>query len=387
MTLLSKKTIITLSGIGLIFLAMGVNNVLVASQQAFVPPKSEPRYPDVSVTAVTPVAQQASVTAFGEVTSRQQLSLSSQVSGQIIYLSPTFHTGKTLKKGDVIARIEPIIYQQALANANADLADAELALAQEELNSEQAAAEWQQSGLKETPSDLVLRKPQLAAAKARLVMAQQAVKKAQYDLSQTEIIAPFNALVVSRQVQTGSNIQIGAVIADLYDTNLFEISLPLSEQQWSLLPSASQLNTLTITVKDAATGQSWTATPDRVEQHIDTASRQRSLIAVVADPLAHDHPLFPGNFVQAELTSGMVEGLWQLPSSALIDAHTVWAVNDEQLLTPLSVDIQFSRGNSVFVTPVQSDSTSPTQTVRIVNRPLASYLQNMQVNPTVEGIQ
>ena len=277
MQVFTRKSLVTLGGLATIFIAISVNSVLSANQQQTPPPKVAPQYPVVSVTEVAPMSHQASVTAYGEVQSRNQLSLTSQVSGQITYLSPKFLTGKTFEKGELLAKIEPIVYEQALADAKSNLADARLALAQEELNSTQAAQEWLQSGLAgESPSDLVLRKPQLAAARAKYAMASKAVAKAEYDLTQTQIIAPFDALVVSRAVQVGSNVQSGTSLGDLHDIGLFEVALPLSLQQWQLLPGSGQLANIKIQLNDEGSQEEWTA-QSTVSSNISTARAASAL--------------------------------------------------------------------------------------------------------------
>lgn len=386
MSIISKKTIAAVVGLSSIFLVIAVNNVLSANQQKTPPPKAQPQYPIVSVTTVKPLTHQALVTAYGEVKSRNQLALTSQVSGKIIYLSDKFLTGNTFKKGEILAEIEPIIYQQALATAQANLADSALALAQEELNSKQAHEEWQQSGLaNEQASDLVLRKPQLAAAKANYAMTMKAVEKAQYDLAQTKLRAPFDALVVSKQVQIGSNVQSGTNLADLYDISLFEVSLPLSTQQWQLLPitknSAEQLNAIQISLTDEATQQQWPATIERVEQHLDSQSRQRSLVAVVKSPIALDEPLFAGAFVKANIYGAQVNNVWKLPASALIDSDKVWRVTQDGLLNYLPITVKFSQDNAVYVQPIDT-----VEQAQIVNRPLASYMENMKVEAKNEEL-
>ena len=378
-----------MAGLTSIFLAITINGALSANQQKTPPPKVVPQYPVVSVTAVAAISQRAEVTAYGEVKSRNQLALTSQVSGQITYLSDKFLTGNTFKKGELLAEIEPIVYQQALANAQANLADAELALAQEQLNSRQAEEEWQQSGLAgEQASDLVLRKPQLAAAKAKYAMSLKEVEKAQYDLAQTKLRAPFDALVVSKQVQVGSNVQTGTTLADLYDISLFEVALPLSAQQWQLLPKtkndSQQITAIEVQLTDESTQQQWPAVVDRVEQHIDSQSRQRSLVAVVKQPIALAQPLFPGSFVKANIHGEQIEQLWQLPASALVDSNKVWQVNDDGLLDYLSINVMFSQNNAVYVQPIDKNVTG--KTVNIVNRPLASYLKNMKVEAKVEEL-
>lgn len=386
MSIINKKSLATIAGITSIGLAIVINGALSANQQQTPPPQVVAQSPIVSVSEVMPISHQASITTYGEVKSRNQLAITSQVSGQIVYLSEKFHTGNTFKQGELLAEIEPIVYQQALANAQANLADAQLALAQEELNSNQAAEEWQQSGLaNEQASDLVLRKPQLVAANAKYTMAKKEVEKAQYDLTQTKLIAPFDALIVSKQVQVGSNVQAGTTLADLYDVSLFEVSLPLSAQQWQLLPknnnTAEQFANIEVQLADETNHIQWLAEVDRYEQHLDAKSRQRSLVAVVEQPIALANPLFPGSFVKATIKGQKIPQLWKLPASALIDNNTVWQVNDEDLLVYLPIKVMFSENNAVYVQPI-----TPLQQAKIVNRPLSSYLVNMKVDAKIEEL-
>lgn len=386
MSIINKKSLATIAGITCIGLAIVINGALSANQQQTPPPQVVAQSPIVSVSEVMPISHQASITTYGEVKSRNQLAITSQVSGQIVYLSEKFHTGNTFKQGELLAEIEPIVYQQALANAQANLADAQLALAQEELNSNQAAEEWQQSGLaNEQASDLVLRKPQLVAANAKYTMAKKEVEKAQYDLTQTKLIAPFDALIVSKKVQVGSNVQAGTTLADLYDVSLFEVSLPLSAQQWQLLPknnnTAEQFANIEVQLADETNHIQWLAEVDRYEQHLDAKSRQRSLVAVVEQPIALANPLFPGSFVKATIKGQKIPQLWKLPASALIDNNTVWQVNDEDLLVYLPIKVMFSENNAVYVQPI-----TPLQQAKIVNRPLSSYLVNMKVDAKIEEL-
>jgi len=380
MQIINRKSVISVAALASIFIAMAVNGSLSSNKSNGTPPKTLPQYPVVSVTLAKQITHQSSVIAYGEVTSQHQLALTSQVSGQITYLSPKFRSGFRLKKGEVLARIESIGYQQALASAQMSFADAELALAQEKLNSSQAAQEWQQSGLgNEVASDLVLRKPQLVAANASYKLWATAVEKAKYDLAQTELKVPFDALVVSRTVQLGSNVQSGEALAQLYDTALFEVSLPLSAQQWKLLPNRHiQQVAVNLTGSDAT--QQWTAHTSRIEQHINDASRQRALIAVIKQPLDLDTPLFPGTFVTASMLGQSVDKLWKLPASALINSNTVWQVSDDGVLSHLAVEVVFSQDSDIYVKPL-----SGIESAKIVNRPLASYLVAMKVEATIEG--
>lgn len=381
-----SKLIITLAMASSIFIAVAINGALSAAQKKTPPAKTPAEPPLVSVVMTKAVAESASVVAYGEVVSRNTLTLTSQVSGQITYLSPNFLSGKQFNEGEVMAQIEPVIYQQALATAKANLADAKLALAQEMLSSEQAAQEWQQSGLSaESASDLVLRKPQLAAAEAKYEMSVQALDKAKYDLEQTKIKAPFASVVKSRQVQLGANVQTGSAIAELIDVALFEVVLPLSAKQWQLLPSklvdAENSEVVTVELSDQAGQNKWVAQLDRTEAHINSETRQRSLIVTVNRPLSQSSPLYPGSFVKAELIGQKLDNLWRLPASALIDTSKVWQVTEQGTLAVMPIKTKFSIGNYVYVTALDGSEQT-----RIVSRPLSSYLENMKVKIQVEDI-
>lgn len=344
-----SKLVITLAAASSIFLAIGINGVLSAEQKRMPPPKAPAQSPLVAVTKTKAVSQSASIVAYGEVKARNKLSLTSQISGQVVYLSPKFLTGKQFERGELMAQIEAVNYQQALATARANLADAELALAQELLASEQAEQEWQQSGLaQQSASDLVLRKPQLAAAKAKYAMSQSELAKAQYDLDQTKILAPFDAVVVSRQIQLGANVQPGTVLAELNDIALFEVSLPLSSQQWQLIPDLTDPK-LAIELIDQSNQHSWHARVDRGEAHISDTTRQRALVVAIEQPLQQNTPLYSGEFVKAELTGETFSNLWQLPASALIDSGRVWQVTEQNTLTYLPVTTRFAKNGYVYV--------------------------------------
>lgn len=384
MSLNKSKLAITAMAIASIFAAVGVNNMLAASEDER-PPASDPVVvPSVAVTKAVATTQAASVIAYGEVTSRNNLTLTSQVSGQVVYLADKFLSGKQFTKGEVMARIEPVIYQQALASAKSALAEAKLALAQQQQNSEQAKEEWQQSGLgQQAATDLALHKPQLEAAQMKYEMALQQLEKARYDLAQTEITAPFDALVVTRSIQLGSNIQQGAAIAQLQDTALFEVALPLSAQQWQLLPDnyADNNSGLTARITDQTSQHHWQARIDRGESHINKSTRQRALIVAVDQPLQQQTPLFPGSFVKAQLTGERFTGLWQIPASALIDSTRVWQVTEQGVLAYLPVELKFSKGQYAYVKPKEAMASA-----NIVNRPLSSYLEKMKVQAKVEEL-
>ncbi|MFS1428877.1 biotin/lipoyl-binding protein, partial [Vibrio splendidus] len=133
----------------------------------------------VSVVLATLGDYQAEVVGYGEAKSRYELMFSTEVSGRIEAISSQFETGQVIGQGEVIANIDSTSYQQAVTQAKANVAQAQLDLLEEQRQGEQAKSEWQRSGLSGEPdSPLVLREPQLAQVTAALENAKLELVKA-----------------------------------------------------------------------------------------------------------------------------------------------------------------------------------------------------------------
>ena len=337
--------------------------------------------PQVAVQVTDAASYRAEVVGFGETKPRYELAFASEVSGRVEWLSSSFEAGSTVKKGELLAKIDTTTYEQAVTQAKSDVATATQELLEEQRQGEQARSEWERSGLTGEPSSpLVLREPQLASAKAKLENAKQALVKAQQDLTNTEVRAPFDSVVVSRDIQPGSYLNAGGSIATLYSTDRIEIEIPLSEQQWANLPKSTQQEDITwkATITDSTGSVEWQAQVERSYQYVAQNTRQRSVVLVVDNPLDQAQPLFPGTFVTATISGAEVDNLWQLPASALSQQGEIWTVDSQGMLTKSQATTLFERDDHIYVEPTQSEAA-----VKVVMRPLSNFKVGMKVSPAV----
>lgn len=337
--------------------------------------------PQVAVQVTDAASYRAEVVGFGETKPRYELAFSSEVSGRVEWLSSSFEAGSTVRKGELLAKIDTTTYEQAVTQAESDVATATQELLEEQRQGEQARSEWERSGLTGEPSSpLVLREPQLASAQAKLENAKQALVKAQQDLTNTEVRAPFDSVVVSRDIQPGSYLNAGGSIATLYSTDRIEIEIPLSEQQWANLPKSTQQGDITwkATITDSTGSVEWQAQVERSYQYVAQNTRQRSVVLVVDNPLDQAQPLFPGTFVTATISGAEVDNLWQLPASALSQQGEIWTVDSQGMLTKSQATILFERDDHIYVEPTQSEAA-----VKVVMRPLSNFKVGMKVSPAV----
>jgi hypothetical protein len=120
----------------------------------------------------------------------------------------------------------------------------------------------------------------------------------------------------------------------------------------------------------------------RALQHLDSTSRQRTLLLAVDAPLDQSPPLLPGTFVEAELSGRTLDNLWQLPGSALSRRGEIWYVTDDNTLARFSTEPLFSHGAYIYVeVPAECAATA----IRVVVHPLNSYLPGMIVQPVEEN--
>jgi len=374
---------VTLASAASIFAVAAYNGEKMNTVTSPVVDQVAPHYPDVAIVEVARRDYRATITGHGEAKPRYQLDLTTEVSGQVETLADRFETGVEFEQGEALVNLNQTDHQQAVASAKASVADAKLALLEEQRQGQQAQKEWKRSGLKGQPdSSLVLREPQLKAAEAKVENAKRELEKAIRDLSKTTIRSPFNALIVSRDVQPGSYVQAGSTIAMLYSTDRIEVSIPMSGNQWQNLPSMSSLKKEKWPVELTSTEShsQWRGYVERVEQHINSASRQRSLIVVVEQPLQQTTPLYAGTFVEAKVQGRKLSELWQLPASAISQTGEIWLVDDKQSLFSVRANKQFEDSDYVYVVPPDD-----IQQAKVVVRPLNSYVQGMYVQPVVEG--
>jgi len=162
------------------------------------------------------------VTATGTLNPVLNVQVGSQVSGNIEKLFADFNS--PVKEGEVIAQIDPVVFQASVNQAEGDLANAQAALELAKLNATrtQALVAKQNSA----QADLDQATATLHQAEANVKIKQGALEKAQADLDHCTIKSPIDGMVISRSVDVGQT-----VAASLSAPVLFTIANDLTKMQ------------------------------------------------------------------------------------------------------------------------------------------------------------
>lgn len=337
----------------------------------------------VSVVKVDATSYSAHITGYGELKPHFSLSLTTEVSGKVRQVSPALEVGQTVKKGEWLVKLDQVDYLAAVKQAEQNLATENMNLLEEERQGIQVKSEWLASGMKGEPdSELVFRKPQLETAHARYDYAKAALISAQKNLKQTVITAPFDALVTMRSIALGSYVQAGNDVTTLYSTDRLEVAVPLSNKDWLILADNDSLLSQPAILKSVESDVTWSGRVLRAEQHVDSNSRQRSLIVAIDAPLSQTPSAFSGTFVSMSIEGKKVDNIWKLPNSALSQRGDVWYVKADSTLAKFSADTLFAQDGFIFITPPESLKA---QTHAVVRHPLNNYLVGMYVDAIVES--
>ena len=162
------------------------------------------------------------VTATGTLNPVLNVQVGSQISGNIQKLFVDFNS--PVKEGQVIAQLDPAIYQATVHSAEGELASARAALELARLN------EMRQRELAvkriNTQSELDTAAAALHQAESMVVIKQAQLERAQVDLKRCTITAPIDGIVISRAVDVGQT-----VAASLQAPIIFTIANDLRKMQ------------------------------------------------------------------------------------------------------------------------------------------------------------
>ncbi len=176
------------------------------------------------------------VNATGEIKPKSTVLVGSFVSGPIIKVQVDHN--KKVKKGDDLARIDPLIYQTNVDRDKAQLANREAELKRIEALLKQAERDYQRAKDLKAEDERFISIAEMDSAKfnwmsleAQLKVAQAAInqaeanlKKSEADLNYTYIKSPIDGVVIDRKVDEGQT-----VAASFQTPELFEIAADLSE--------------------------------------------------------------------------------------------------------------------------------------------------------------
>lgn len=320
-----------------------------------VPAQKRPDPPVLLVDAI--VAELASVQlkvhALGSVTPRTETSLTGEVAGQIVEVFPQFVSGGFFKRGDVLVKIDDRTYRAEVKRSQAAVAAAETLITREQGLSDYALQDWHRLNPDKEATELALRKPQLAEARANLQSALADLERKEGDLERTVVRAPYDGMIRQKLADVGQFVGAGTQLAVIFASDVAEIRLPLPDKDLPFVDLKAQ-PPVEVTANIGGTDYYWRGKIVRTEGVFDAQSRVLYVVAQVADPYNQDgeswaYPLRIGTFVGANIDGRRADNLFVLPRSALRRDNRVWTIDSNHRLVPKTVSVLRTDASSVYI--------------------------------------
>jgi HlyD family secretion protein len=266
------------------------------------------------------------ISATGTLSAISTVTVGSQVSGQVTDVLVDFND--KVRKGEVIARIDPSTYEAQIAQGNAQVASAQAQLRQAQATLRNAELDYaRKAGLGEqqlvSRSDVDMARAARDQAQAQVSSAQAQIRQqaastqtTRVNLGRTVIRSPVDGVVITRSVEPGQT-----VAASLQAPELFKIAEDLSKMKIELAVDEADIGQVregqaVSFTADAFPNRRFAGTVDQVRLSATTTSNVVTYPVVVTVDNS-DGTLLPGLTVNAEIEVSKREGVLKVANAAL----------------------------------------------------------------------
>jgi membrane fusion protein, multidrug efflux system len=311
----------------------------------------KPGHAAVPVSVVTASRQDVPIylTGLGTVQALFTVALHAQVDGKL--QSVFFKEGQRVKKGDVLAKIDPRLYQAALDQAKARKAvdDATLVAAEKDL------ARFRTLVLKnaETQQNLDLQQAKVDQTKASIDADVAAIETAQTNLDYTDIVAPCDGRMGVRLVDPGNIVHASdqGAIAILTQTQPTSVLFTLPAQTLDDVRAAIARGEVEVAAYDRDNVNLLSKGKlETIDNLIDQATATYRLKATFDNA---DEKLWPGEFVNVRLLVVISKNVVVVPPVAVQRGpHGLfaWVVKSDGTVEPRPIKTGATTGNRTIVT-------------------------------------
>jgi HlyD family secretion protein len=302
--------------------------ILVTAGVAYAAYRIGHRPPDVSY-KTAPVEKRhiaGRVTASGTLSAIVTVQVGTQVSGRIQKLLADYNS--PVKKGELVAKIDPSLFEAAVRQQQANYASAKAGVATAEanaLNADRQHARTQalreqnlasQADLDTAEANVAVTHAAIDAAKASLAQTAAQLNQAQVNLSYTNIVSPIDGVIISRTVDTGQT-----VAASLSAPTLFTIAQDLTKMQVDTNISEGDVGRLQVGMRTNFTVDSFPGERfiGRIRQIRNAATTVQNVVTydAVIDVDNSELRLRPGMTANVTVVYAERKGALAVPNAAL----------------------------------------------------------------------
>jgi membrane fusion protein, multidrug efflux system len=190
------------------------------------------------------------------------------------------------------------------------------------------------------------------------------VKKGEKQLQRHTIIAPFQGTYTNVNMQVGAFTNMGGRIGSIIRTDVLEVEAPVENAQARFIKVGDPAK-----VTSPQRELRWDGTVVRVSEVVDINTQSRSIFSKV--PLKNNARLYAGEYLNVELSGGVIADAMQVPRSAVFNSNEAFVVIDGKLQKRL-VDVLKRNEKSVVIRGLDKG-------IYVVTQPLINVAENTDV--------
>lgn len=367
----------------------GMNKIIDAKPEK----RKRPSFKTVYTIQTTPAIlgiNRPSFSLYGQTIAARNVDLRSAVSGEVVWVNPALKIGGIVKGGDGLVHIDKFEYQGAVREAKANLNEAKAKIreaekrisleasrlkrlleqeklarldqerisqlrrkgttTQKQLDDRMMALSQRSQAVEQSRINMEtekVRKDQLTATLSRL---EWRLQRAEKQLADTVLKAPFTGIVKSESAEVGRNINANDVLVSLYDDRDIEVQFILTDQRYGRLQTDKAGlvgRKLLVLWNVGGVDYQYPAILDRVGAEISADSGGVAVIAKLHQ--VPDNPeIRPGAFVKIVVSDKAFHNSVRLPESAVYDNGRVY-VKKHDTLEERNVRVHAYEGSDVIV--------------------------------------
>lgn len=304
----------------------------------------------VGIAKVSRGAMPITLNALGTVTPLATVTVRPQVSGPVVKFN--FTEGQMVKKGDVLAEIDPRPFRAALRQAQGQLDRDRATLANAKADLARYQNLWDQKAISQ--QQLATQRAAVKQDEGVLASDQGNVEAAALNLSYTKVISPVDGRAGIRQVDVGNLVQAGQANGIVTVTQINPMSVLFAIPEDSIDRIMARMNSgasLQAEAYDRAqTKKLATGTLAAVDSTIDTTTGTVKLRAMFDNS---NNELFPNQFVNIHLLIDTLENQTLAPTAAIqrgAQGTFVFIVNPDKTVAMRSVTTGATDGEHTVIT-------------------------------------
>ena len=276
------------------------------------------------------------ITSSGQVKAKDRIDIFSEVNGVLLPSKKDFRAGVAFNKGELMIRVDDSEFKASLLAKRSEFENQITALLPDlKLEFPDEFSKWYNyltsmdidKNLKPLPK-ANSKKEKFFITGRKIYSTFYSIRNLEARLEKYNIRAPFTGVVTESNVNPGTLIRVGQKIGVFSNTDLFEISLPVSAADVNLVAVGDNAEIIS---PDGSTVLQGKVT--RINAAIDVNTQTVNVFVE-----SSEKGLREGMFVNARITGGTVNNVFKIPRSILIENRSIYTIQPDSTLKLITIN-------------------------------------------------